>query len=249
MAVGAVLLTAPMVVAQNGSLITFAGLVRDDGCPDCCCEFSCQNIPCDPPEFDEQGRQIFRTSGRGRLVIEVMANLAGSGRQSSNQGTLVPDPDGGVFEANITDFSGRPGVQVAFEYALGAAVPQRELVDCDNFTNLPPRGAAGRGPSGGVPAVAPTFPPGDTVTAALVDIACRFHFFASSGGGCTTGANGEFAFVHPFSRTQYCLDIPQAALVPFGKTVVAVKVCDDKFGTCELGPPVEIVLLRGDGGG
>ena len=99
------------------------------------------------------------------------------------------------------------------------------------------------------PAVASTLPPGDTVTAAFVDIACRFHFFASSGGGCTTGDNGEFAFVHPFSRTQYCLDIPQAALVPFGDTVVAIQVCDDQFGTCELGPPVEIVLRRGDGGG
>ena len=62
----------------------YFGAINQDGC-DFCCEFTCQSTPTPAPEFDGQGRQIFRRSS-GSFLIVAEAGLGISNRQVGSEG-------------------------------------------------------------------------------------------------------------------------------------------------------------------
>src|SRR5262245_23521135 len=111
---------AVAAIAQSGPPVTFFGAVNPDGCP-FCCEFVCQGTPTPTPEFDAQGRRVFR-QGSGSFLLVAEAGTGISGRPAGSEGVF----SGGSVQA-ITDISGRPSVQSVPNRNLGNGTPE---VDC-----------------------------------------------------------------------------------------------------------------------
>jgi hypothetical protein len=95
-------------------------------------------------------------------------------------------------------------------------------------------------PSGGVPGIdPPIFGPGQEVTAALQDLACRFSLHETSAEACTRNDFGQFTYLGSGTRLQYCLGVSQNAAFPLGPTVVAIQLVDNAGN---IGPVKEIVV-------
>lgn len=220
---------AVAATAQSGPPVTFFGAVNPDGCP-FCCEFVCQGAPTPTPEFDPQGRRVFRQSSESFLLV-AEAGLGISGRAAGSEGVYS---SGSVQP--ITDISGRPSVQSVPNRNLGNGTPE---VDCRTI------------PIGGVLGM-PTklnMPAGSDVTTGLIDMACRFELSASASVACTRDSLGNFAFLGAGTTRQYCFQVPLISGFPLGTTIVALQF-RDIIGN--LGPRKEIVVIvdpHGVGGG
>jgi len=225
-AVGRVLLGATVVMlfagaksapAQlSGPVVSYAGAVNQDGCPDCC-EFSCRTTPTPVPQFDSLGRRVFERSA-GRFLFIVEAALGSSFQSPSTAGTRR----GSVIEP-LGSFT-RPGVQLVFDRPLGDGNP---AVECG--TNL----------IGGVPSALGLTEP--QRTNAMRDVACRFEWVPYT-DACTRNRFGGFATLSGDTLTQYCFQVPDSADFPVGDTVVGIQMMD-RLGN--LGPPEEVVIRVG----
>jgi hypothetical protein len=124
--------------------------------------------------------------------------------------------------------SDRGDLQVLVSQAIGNGSPQV----CD-------RGPAPT-PFGGVPGTNPTdFAPGQTVTNAIQDMACRFSIQETSQVACTRDRQGDFGYLGTGSRKQYCYQVPVTAEFQSGDTVVAIQLRDANLN---VGPKKEIVI-------
>jgi hypothetical protein len=163
--------------------------------------------------FDAAGRQVFaRGSSAGLLVVE-------GSRGPSNR-----DPG----ERLLVNGELRPDLQVLVGQDLGIGNPE----PCD--AGPPPT------PFGGVPGFdPPSFGPGQDVTTALQDMACRFSLQRTTGDACTRTSLGLFGFLGEGSRKQFCFPVPLAEGFNAGDTIVAVQLLDSAGN---LGPKKEIVV-------
>ncbi len=93
---------------------------------------------------------------------------------------------------------------------------------------------------GGVPAVnPPDFRPGQDVTDALRDLMCRFSVQTSDTDACTKNIWGEYAFLGTNTKRQFCFQVPQTVVFPYGDTIVAAQMRDTAGN---LGPRKEILI-------
>ena len=212
---------AGVATAQTGPIPRFVGPVEQNGCAGCC-EYSCLLTPTPTPEFDAQGRQVFRR-GSGQFLFVAEASTGSSGRQPSSEGVY----SAGAIQPIIHP-SGRPGYQAIASQDLGNG---SLAVDCHS------------NPIGGVKGMpnSLTMPAGSDVTTALIDMACRFELATTSITACTrTRMGGGFAFISAATTRQFCYQIPAAAALHTGTTIFAVQFRDDMGN---LGPRKEIVIL------
>lgn len=212
------LLFATAAAAQSGPVVRFAGPVNQDGCP-FCCEFSCRLTPTPTPEFDNEGRRVFRrASGQFLFVIE-----AGPGTSNRQPGTEGVSSNG--VPLGISHPSGQPSLQVLSEHDLGNGSP---IFDCNQV------------PFGGVPGMPDLdFDAGPATTAALVEMACHFELAQSTSFACTRDRFGVFSFLTNATR-QYCFPTSGSTEFPPGSTVVAVRLRDTNGN---LGPRHEVVIV------
>jgi hypothetical protein len=213
------LFASTVASAQSGPVVRFAGPVNQDGCP-FCCEFSCQRTPTPTPEFDVQGRRVFRRP-IGQFLMVVEAGLGTSNRNVGSEGVFS-----GNTVVSITDPSGKPSLMMLADHNLGNGSLQ---VDC---RTLPLGGVRG------FPAL--DFNAGSSVTTALADMACRFEFAQSSMFACTRDNYGNFAFLNAASTRQFCFQVGTVSDFPTGRTTVAVQLRDTSGN---LGPRYEFVVV------
>ncbi len=218
--VAACLLAAP-VPAQTGPLVRFAGPVRQDGCQ-YCCSFSCQATPTPTPEFDGQGRPLFRVSV-GQFLLVVEAGPGTSGRQPGTEGVFSGGASGVVLP--IDHPSNQPSLQVLSEDDFGDGSP---VFDCRTI------------PLGGIPGFpALDFDAGEATNAALAEMACHFELASASDNACTRDRFGSFAFISPTASRQFCFQVSGSAELPEGRTTMAVRMRDT---VGNLGPRYEFVI-------
>jgi cysteine-rich repeat protein len=196
--------------SSAGPQVVFFGVATSDGCVACDAPLcACGGTPTPVPTFDGQGRRIFEEVG-SHFSIVVEGRPGSSGLPVGI--TLTP---GGSAT--------RPDLQIESTRALGngsAAV-------CD----------AGLG--GGVPGVAPlNFGPGQSITDALQDFACRFESF-QPGAPCTKDRFGNSATVSPDATVQFCHVLAQTEALPVGDSILGVQLRDVGGN---LGSVVEIVV-------
>ena len=208
-----------IAAAQTGPIPRFIGPVDQDGCLGCC-EFSCERTPSPTPEFDAQGRQVFRR-GSGLFLFVAEASNGTSGRQPGSEGVF----SAGAIQP-ITNASGRPSIQGIPSLDMGNG---STAIDC--------RGIHLGGVKGMPNAL--TIPPGSDVTTGLIDMACRFELESTSMSACTRDRFGGYAFVNPSTTRQYCYQVPAAAELPRGDNVFAFQFLDTNGN---LGPRKEIVI-------
>ena len=213
------LLTSTLATAQTGPPVRFAGPVNQDGCP-FCCEFTCQTTPTPTPEFDGQGRRVFRRA-TGQFLMVVEAGLGTSNRNVGSEG---------VFSNNtivsISDPSGKPSMMMLADHNLGDGSAK---IDC---RTLPLGGVKG------FPAL--DFNAGSSATTAMVDMACRFEFAQSTTLGCTKDRFGNFAFLNSSSTRQFCFQVGNVSEFPLGRTTVALQLRDTSGN---IGPRYEFVVV------
>lgn len=138
------------------------------------------------------------------------------------------DPCGYVGNPFNPPCGERPDVQILIDRSIGDG----SLQPCDIG---PPPNA-----TGGVPATESLeFGPGEAVTTALQDFACRFEVLTTSSGACTKDSFGDFSFLGSGTRKQFCYQVPQSSAFHLGKTVLAVQLRDTQG---VLGPRQEIVI-------
>jgi len=212
------LLAAFPVAAQTGPTVRFAGAVNQDGCP-FCCAFDCQAEPTPAPEFDDQGRRVFRRSS-GQFLLVVEAGQGTSGRNPGSEGVFS-----GTDVVSITHASGLPSLQLLAGNDLGTGTPQ---VDCRSE------------PLGGVKGFPALDFAASGVNTALVDMACRFELAQSSSFACTRDRFGNFAFLGVASARQYCFQVSHVSEFLPGRTVAAVRLRDTSGN---LGPRHEFVVV------
>jgi hypothetical protein len=217
--IAAVLAASAVTSAQMGPVPRFFGPVDQDGCG-FCCEFICQRTPTPVPEFDQQGRRVFRRS-QGAFMLIAEAGIGRSNRLPGIEGVFT---GGGVQP--ITDPSGRPSVQILSDHNLGNG---SAAIDCRTH------------PLGGVKAFPGklSFPPGDDVTTGLVDMACRFEVATASSVACTRDRYGDYAFIGTGTSRQYCFQVSPISELPRGDNVFALQFRDVAGN---LGPRQEIVI-------
>ncbi|MFN8642182.1 MAG: hypothetical protein U0802_11180 [Candidatus Binatia bacterium] len=176
--------------------------------------------PTPTPFIDDNGREVFvRNSGQFLLVVEARRGASGVNPGSN----LLPFGDD---RGDVQVLLSRPIGDVNDPVGFGSAAV------CD--MGPPPT------PFGGVPGVdPPQFAPGDQITAAIQDMACRFSVQETSMVACTRGRFGDFAYLGSQTRTQFCYQVAMTAAFQPGDTVVAVQL-RDLAGN--IGPIKEIVV-------
>jgi hypothetical protein len=155
--------------------------------------------------FDERGRPIYeRLLGQGLSLI-----IEGGRGMGSQPGTQAFDENGNA-----------PDLQLLVSRPLGDGSP--EVCDYDIFDpDL----------NGGVPGTEPfEFSDDPSVVDAMNDLGCRVNDGAGiprarvSPDNACTQMNGQFDFVAPNTRVQFCLPIARDWAFPPGDTVVAARV-------------------------
>jgi hypothetical protein len=139
-----------------------------------------------------------------------------SGSAGSLPGTLL-------FPSDPTQ---RPDLQILASRGLGLN-PTTEVCDV---------GVSGGGVPGFDP---PIIGPGQDITDALTDLACRFEVNSSSSNACTVDQFGLFSFVSAQTLRQYCFQVTRSVAFPTGDTIVALQLRDSQG---RLGPKREIVI-------
>ena len=156
-----------------------------------------------------------RHSGTFLFVIEGLKGSSGI------------DPGTNIFPFG----DDRGDVQVLFSRDIGD--PGNPNIICD-------KGPAPL-PFGGVPGInPPLFLPGTLVTQAIQDFECRVSVQEDTSVACTRDKNGNFAYLNPLSRKQFCYQVPESTEFEFGvDTIVAIQL-KDLAGN--LGPKKEFVV-------
>lgn len=195
--------------------------MSQDGCP-FCCEFLCAMTPTPTPFIDNQGRQVF-VHATGQVLFVIEGQLGTSGIPVGNN--IMPSG------------SERGDVQVLVSKNTGNG----SAAKCD--MGPPPN------PFGGVPGInPPLFAPGQAITDAIQDMACRFTIQTESRFACTKTRSGEFGFVScaptpsggsQSCAKQFCYQVPLSGAFKVGDTEVALQL-RDLAGN--LGPKKEIVI-------
>jgi hypothetical protein len=127
----------------------------------------------------------------------------------------------------VEDPDERPDLQIQSSRSMG-----------DGSTDVCDHGPPPEG--GGIPGIdPPDFGPGQHVTDALRDFACRFAVQPESREACTLDNLGDFAFRDGRSTIQYCSQTASVAAFPHGKTVVTARLRDVGGN---LGPAAQIVV-------
>jgi hypothetical protein len=203
-------------------VVSYVGAISQDGCP-FCCEFSCQGTPTPTPHVDEHGRQVF-TRGVGQFLFVIEARR---GASNANPGT-------NIFPVG----SDRGDVQVLLSEPIG---------DIDDPGGFGSAAVCDAGPEptpfGGVPGFdPPSFVPGQTITDAIQDFACRLSVQETSAVACTRSMFGDFGYIGAGTRTQFCYQVPMSAAFQPGDTVVRIQLRDVSGN---IGPVEEIVVRVG----
>jgi hypothetical protein len=218
-AVLAVVWLAAVVAAPaqtTGPVVSYAGAMNQDGCPDCC-QFSCRLTPTPTPHIDPLGRRVFERSA-GRFLFVVEGALGESFQPPTTGGTRR-----GTTLESLGNFT-RPGIQIIFNQALGDG---STFVECGTTIQ------------GGVPSAV-----GLTETqrtAAMRDAACRFEWVPYT-DACTRNRFGGFATLSDDTLIQYCFQVAESVEFPAGDTVAGIQLMD-RFGN--LGPVEEVVIRVG----
>jgi hypothetical protein len=196
--------------------VSFFGPVNSTGCLFCCSP-ECWATPSPTPAFDAEGRQIF-VRGQGRFLL-VLEGALGTSRRLPGANLFPSDP------------TARPDPQILSTNPLGE---NPTTLVCD--TGPPPEG-------GGVPPInPPDFRAGQDVTDALRDLMCRFSVQTTSSDACTLDEYGQFSFISPDTKRQFCFQVPQTVVFPDGDTILAAQMRDTSGN---LGPRQEIVIRVG----
>lgn len=179
-----------------GPEISHIGLARSDG------------SPIDPIGYDAAGRPIYtRVGGAGfTLVIEGTP-----GTDGEVPGLLAYAHQEGVPEV-------LPDLQVLVSRALGDGNP----AVCPNNPDL--RDGIAASPS-------LDFSPTLQVTNAINDFGCRVNDGTGRALGvdmpvdaCTVFSDGSSRFVVPYSKVQFCSQVPAVRQFPLGDTIVAARL-------------------------
>lgn len=141
-------------------------------------------------------------------------------------------PVGNFMPPIIPGQSQRPDLQILIDQPLGNG----SATVCDTSANPP---------AGGVPAVdPPTFGPGQHVTDALLDLACRFSAFQPS-APCTLNRFGQESVLTEGGITasgrQFCAIIGTSINFAVGDTTLTAQVRDNQG---VLGPRKQIIVRR-----
>jgi hypothetical protein len=209
--------TTPGASTLGPSIVAFAAL-RPNGCLACAaarCE--CGASPTPTPEFDTQGRRVFRRNTGAAFVIVVEAQSGGSG---SLPGTRKPQ---------VCASGQRPDLQIESSHDLGSNPP----IVCPPVAGVTP-GVQGF--------PTPDFGGAQEVTNALQDFAGRFE--ASTGEAlCTYGPDGLAGFLSGQSSgvRQYCHIVDEGTRFPSGDTVLTVQV-NDSLAAPNVGSTAQIVV-------
>ena len=171
----------------------------------------CSGTPSPTPAFDEQGRRLFTATG-GRVLLVVEARPGTSGRPVGT--TLLVDPT-----------VQRPHLQIQNNRNMGNG----STAVCD----IGPTG-------GGIPGInPPDFGPGQFISNALADFACRFEYHPPA-SPCTLNSNGIEAMLGPVAPTaQFCNQVASTEAFPQGDSVVTAQVVDTAGN---IGPTAQIVV-------
>jgi hypothetical protein len=161
---------------------------------------------------------------------DIYLNHVGSGFMmlvETKPGVSNLEPGRRVLAVDPNDPLARPDLEIQVNKALGngsAAV-------CDR-----------RRPNiGGVPAInPPSFANTKKVADAENDLACRFETFIESASACTQDKHGDFSFVNPETKTQFCMIVAKAWAFPLGDTLVSVRLRDKEGNP----GPVKKMILR-----
>jgi hypothetical protein len=198
-----------------GPRISYIGAISQDGCP-FCCEFICATTPTPTPFIDDQGRQVF-VHATGQFLFVIEGQIGTSGIAVGNN-TMPSGSDRGDVQVLVSQRTGN-----------GSALK------CD--MGPPPI------PFGGVPGVnPPLFGPGQSITDAIQDMACRFTIQTESRFACTRTRSGDFGFVSctgQLCAKQFCYQVPLSGAFSIGDNVVGAQL-RDLAGN--LGPKKEIVI-------
>jgi hypothetical protein len=156
-----------------------------------------------------------RAGGLGfQLIIEAAPGLS---RLAVGQTLFNPRPN---------DPTARPDLQVTFTRDLF----EGSTAVCDEA---------------GVPGtVPPSFAETQQLANALNDASCRFRVVNNPARGCTVDVFGNSRFMHPQSRTQFCLAVSGAEEFPDGDTLVTARVLDVDGNP---GPIAQILVHVGTG--
>ncbi len=98
------------------------------------------------------------------------------------------------------------------------------------------------GSIGGVPGInPPSFAPGQTITDALTDYACRFEppFFSSQGSCTYIDPTGMSSFVNPNTQVQFCTAATLGIAFPLGDSHLSVQLLDSVGNP---GPTAQMVV-------
>lgn len=200
-----------------GPIVTFLGIVRPDGCGIGCFNSVCFCPAIPTPITDDLGREVHIAQGGGRGLLVVEARPGGNGQPVAS--VLTPDAE-----------DERPDLQIIASRALGNG----STLVCDKGQPAP------IGMGGGVPAIdPPDFGPGQDITDAMTDLACRFAVQPSSDDACTLDNLGNFEFRGQGTTIQFCDQVATVSAFPAGDTVLSVRVRDVGGN---LGPLAEIVV-------
>lgn len=200
-----------------GPIVTFLGIVRPDGCRVGCFNSVCFCPVAPTPIIDEMDREIHLAQGGGRGLLVVEARPGGSGLPVASE---------------LTPFSSdeRPDLQIIADRALGNG----STLVCDKG-QPPPIGMGG-----GVPAIdPPDFGPGQDITDAMSDLACRFAVQPSNDDACTLDNFGNFHFLGQGTTIQFCDQVATVSAFPSGDTILSVRVRDVGGN---LGPLASIIV-------
>jgi hypothetical protein len=157
----------------------------------------------DPIGEDESGIPIYRNYvGSGfQMVIEAKPGISNLevGRQ--------------IYVRRADDPTAQPDLQVQATNDLGdgsTAICDRRRPDIGGIPRIDP----------------PSFAKTEKVSEALNDMGCRFETFIEPESACIVTKYGEFAFINPESKIQFCMIVARAWNFPVGDTLVSVRVRD-----------------------
>ena len=162
----------------------------------------------DPIDTTSEGYPIYSRPVASGFLVVVEARRGTGGRPIGTFGT-VDSPSSGSVRADLQILVSRP-------LGDGSAA----VCDTGPFPDAP---------IGGVPGTDPLeFGPGQQVTDALNDLACRFDVHLTSARACTFDDLGNFSFAAADSERQFCT-VPAIGIelrFPSGDTDVVARVLD-----------------------
>ena len=171
------------------------------------------------------------SSGKNAEGVPIYQNPVGSGFMvvvEAKPGISNLEVGRSIFKYDPKDPTSRPDLEIEVNRPLGDG---SETV-CDA---RPPK-------FGGVPAInPPSFAESPAVSAAVNDLSCRFETFIESSASCTVNKNGDFSFVSPDTKVQFCMVVARAWNFPEGETLVSVRLRDIEGNP---GPVSHFILVR-----